>query len=148
MKKSFITITFLISCFALLIVLNNLEQDKKENHLKVLNNHPFNSSLELSKDERLARGIPPNKYFEEKYLLEINPATGRTHPENIYNVQQSLKKKKLLQQRTPGDGIDNQWVERGPSNVAGRTRVVMFDPNDVTNKTVTVIAKSMFIRLR
>jgi len=38
--------------------------------------------------------------------------------------------------RVPGDGIDNNWVERGPDNVGGRTRAVMFDPNDPTNETV------------
>ena len=133
MKKSLLAIVFLLLISALLYVLNN---SKKEHHSEILKKHPFNSSLELSKEERLSKGIPPNKYFEEKYLLEINPFTGRTHPENIYNTQQSLKKKQLYQQRTPGDGIDNQWVERGPNNVAGRTRVVMFDPNDVSNKRV------------
>ena len=133
MKKSLLAIVFLLLISALLYVLNN---SKKEHHSEILKKHPFNSSLELSKEERLSKGIPPNKYFEEKYLLEINPFTGRTHPENIYNTQQSLKKKKLYQLRTPGDGIDNQWVERGPNNVAGRTRVVMFDPNDVSNKRV------------
>ena len=133
MKKSLLAIVFLLLISALLYVLNN---SKKEHHSEILKKHPFNSSLELSKEERLSNGIPPNKYFEEKYLLEINPFTGRTHPENIYNTQQSLKEKQLYQQRTPGDGIDNQWVERGPNNVAGRTRVVMFDPNDVSNKRV------------
>ncbi|MEL6558713.1 MAG: LamG-like jellyroll fold domain-containing protein [Bacteroidota bacterium] len=28
------------------------------------------------------------------------------------------------------------WTERGPSNVGGRTRAIMIDPNDGTNKTV------------
>ena len=29
-----------------------------------------------------------------------------------------------------------QWIERGPNNVGGRTRALMFDPNDPTNKKV------------
>ena len=28
------------------------------------------------------------------------------------------------------------WEERGPNNVGGRTRVIMFDANDATNRTV------------
>ena len=34
--------------------------------------------------------------------------------------------------RTPGDGVDNDWVSRGPDNVGGRTRAIMFDPNDAS----------------
>ena len=29
-----------------------------------------------------------------------------------------------------------QWVQRGPYNVGGRTKAMMFDPNDNTNETV------------
>jgi len=32
--------------------------------------------------------------------------------------------------------ITNEWVERGPNNVGGRTRMVMYDPNDATHKRV------------
>ena len=34
----------------------------------------------------------------------------------------------------PGENPDMAWVARGPSNVAGRTNGMMFDPNDATNK--------------
>jgi len=108
----------------------------KEQYAKLLKNHPFNSTSNLSKKERINAGVPPNEYFAEQYLLSINPYTGKSHPENLYKVQQELKELRKLQRRTPGDAIDNQWVERGPNNVGGRTRMVMFDPNDNTNKRV------------
>jgi photosystem II stability/assembly factor-like uncharacterized protein len=41
-----------------------------------------------------------------------------------------------VQYRVPGDQPDNAWVERGPNNVGGRTRALLFDPNDPTNKRV------------
>lgn len=138
MKKT----TIILICIVLGVILykmistKNNHQELQEKHLALLKNHPLQRTLQLSKEERLANEIPPNKYFEEKYLLEINPYTGRTHPENIYKVQQELKKLRENQQRTPGDGIDNQWIERGPNNVGGRTRVVLFDPNDATHKRV------------
>lgn len=103
---------------------------------KIIKQHPFQKSLQLSKEERIHKGLPPNKYFEQMYLLGINPHTGRTHPENLYKVQQELKEKQQIQRRTPGDAIDNQWIERGPNNVGGRTRMVMFDPNDTAHKRV------------
>ncbi|MBG7613634.1 T9SS type A sorting domain-containing protein [Polaribacter sp. BAL334] len=138
MKKTTIILIFIVLSVVLYKITStkNNHQNLQEKHLALIKNHPLQNTLQLSKEERLALGIPPNKYFEEKYLLEINPKTGRTHPENIYKVQQDLKELRKLQQRTPGDGIDNSWIERGPNNVGGRTRMVLFDPNDVTHKRV------------
>lgn len=107
----------------------------KEKHAEFLKNHPYNETLKLTKKERKARGMAPNKYFEQEYLLEMNPNTGKTHPENVLEVQRQLNAQRKLQ-RVPGDGSDNMWVERGPNNVGGRTRVVLFDPNDNTHKRV------------
>jgi hypothetical protein len=107
----------------------------KEKHALFLKNHPYTKTLQLTKKQRKANGIAPNKYFEQEYLLEINPNTGRTHPENIVRVQKELNRQRK-QERVPGDATDNEWVERGPNNVGGRTRVVLFDPNDATHKRV------------
>lgn len=117
--------------------INDAKKEKtlQEKHAEFLKNHPYNKTLLLTKKERRAKGMPPNKYFEQEYLLEINPHTGRTHPENIFRLQKELSDQRKLQ-RVPGDASDNKWVERGPNNVGGRTRVVLFDPNDATNKRV------------
>ncbi len=138
MKKKLFLIVFLFCCFLFYnsFLKKNKIEKAQESYAKLIKNHPFNDALHLSKEERVAFGIPPNQYLAEKYLLEINPYTGRTHPENIYNLQQELKEKRAYQQRTPGDAIDNQWQERGPNNVGGRTRLILFDPNDVNNKRV------------
>ena len=112
------------------------QETTQNSHQYYLKNHVLNSSLKLSKKERLSYGLPPNKYYEEKYLLEMNPHTGRTHPEETYKIQQKLKAQKNLQRRTPGDATDNAWIERGPNNVGGRTRMVLFDPNDSSHKRV------------
>lgn len=138
MKKKLLG--FLIFSIAIVGVYKVLTQKStvektQEQHAKFLKNHPYNETLKLTKKERKARGITPNKYFEEEYLLEINPVTGKTHPENIFKVQAALKAQRKLQ-RVPGDASDNKWVERGPNNIGGRTRVVLFDPNDATHKRV------------
>ncbi|WGH74680.1 thrombospondin type 3 repeat-containing protein [Tenacibaculum tangerinum] len=67
-------------------------------------------------------------------MSEINPSTGRTHKENVYKIQEQLSKQRAAQ-KVPGEA-DNAWVERGPDNVGGRTRAVIFDPNDATKETV------------
>ena len=136
-KKLLLALAFVIAVFTVYKNLNKTSEADiaKEKYAKFLKNHPYNKSLQLTKKERKAKGMPPNKYFEEQYLLEMNPNTGRTHPENYIRIQKELKAQRKLQ-RVPGDATDNNWVERGPNNIGGRTRVVMYDPNDITHKRV------------
>ena len=103
-------------------------------HKDFIKNSPFKQRLLLTKKERKATGIPPNKYLEREWELTMNPTLGRPTPENLLRIQKNLKDARALG-RTPGDAVDNMWVERGPNNVGGRTRAIMFDPNDATNNT-------------
>ncbi|NVK53177.1 MAG: T9SS type A sorting domain-containing protein [Flavobacteriaceae bacterium] len=137
MKKKLLLVISVVAIGVIGFVLTNESETEKikNTHAYFLKNHPYNKSLQLTKKERKAKGMPPNKYFEQEYLLEINPTTGRTHPENIFRIQKQLKTNRKLQ-RVPGDATNNKWIERGPNNVGGRTRVVMFDPNDATHKRV------------
>ena len=107
----------------------------RKQHAAFLASHPYNETLELTKSERKAKGIPPNKYFEQEYLNEINPATGRTHKRELLQLQARLNAERI-EERAPGDAVNNPWVERGPDNVGGRTRALLFDPNDPTQETV------------
>ena len=112
------------------------ETDKlREKHATFLKNHSFNKTMDLSKKDRKAQGLPPNAYFEQEYLNEIDPSTGRTNKRELLQLQEQLNSERLAQ-RSPGDATDNAWEERGPDNVGGRTRVVLFDPNDDTQETV------------
>lgn len=136
MKKKLL-IVFSIAAlivFGLLINTNNTsvsEIDKlREQHMAFLNNSPFKETLKLSKKERKAHGVPPNKYNEEMWSLTIDPSTGRPHPERVLALQESL-----LANRVPGETA-TPWEERGPDNIGGRTRAIMFDPNDATNTRV------------
>ena len=121
-------IVFLYNC-----VNTNVENDKQTTYAKFVEEHPYSKTMYLSKKERKSLGLPPNAYFEQEYLNEINPITGRTHPENVFELQNQLNSYRA---RVPGDATDNPWIERGPNNVGGRTRAILFDPNDETNKRV------------
>ena len=48
-----------------------------------------------------------------------------------YRIEES--KRALAARKKPGQKLN--WVERGPSNVPGRTRAVVVDPSDPTNRT-------------
>ena len=136
-KKILYTLVLLLSVG--LFYINSTKETKTEKirkqHAKFLKNHPYKNTMNLSKKERKLQGLPPNAFFEQEYLSEINPYTGRTHKENVFAVQKELKELRE-NQRVPGDGNDNAWEERGPDNVGGRTRAVIFDPNDATQETV------------
>jgi len=126
------------------IASHRVKPDKKTKalrklHAKNLANSPFKKTLQMSKSERKASGIPPNKYYESEWELTMNPETGRPTIENLRNLREelNLERKRAAQAgRTPGDASDNNWVERGPTNVGGRTRAIMFDPNDASYNTV------------
>lgn len=126
------------------IASNKTKPDKKtkalrKQHAKFLASTPFTKTLNLSKKERKAIGIPPNKYYESEWELTMNPATGRPTVENLEALKNQLQRERataIAAGRTPGDASDNNWVERGPNNVGGRVRAIMYDPNDPTYKTV------------
>lgn len=110
---------------------NKMEKLRKQ-HVAFLDNSPFTETKKLSKKERKALGIAPNKYMERQWELTMDPEDGMPHPERLYAIQDALREQF---NRVPGENL-NGWVERGPDNVGGRTRAIMYDPNDATNKRV------------
>jgi hypothetical protein len=108
----------------------------KKTHKYHIDKNPFKETLKLSKKERKLRGLTPNKYNEEQWILNMNPALGRPTPIKVAELQKELLLKQKNLSRTPGDAADNMWINRGPNNVGGRTRALMFDPNDASDNTV------------
>jgi len=135
-------ISFCVFLFGVIMTINHVNStDKKtendiivEKHKVNLENSPFKDRLKLTKKERKALGLPPNKYFEEEYELTMNPVLGRPTGENLQGIREKMEL--MASNRVPGDGIDVDWESRGPDNVGGRTRAIMFDPNDPTNEIV------------
>ncbi|WP_233487123.1 GEVED domain-containing protein [Tenacibaculum sp. E3R01] len=114
--------------------------EQREVHKTFLDESPLNESLKWGKKERKLKGLPPNRYYDQMQLLTMNPATGQMEDGTLAKLREDLLKSRSAkgnntQQRGPGDA-GNSWVERGPNNVGGRTRVILFDPNDATNNTV------------
>jgi photosystem II stability/assembly factor-like uncharacterized protein len=139
MKKQytlFIISAFIISlgCFLFNTSKPTVNQSVRATHKTFLDNSPFKNTKGLTKAQRKAQSLPPNAYFEEEWELTMNPEKGRPTPENLKAIREQLDIEASA--RVPGDATDNNWVSRGPDNVGGRTRAIMFDPNDPTNETV------------
>jgi hypothetical protein len=108
----------------------------REKHEAFLKQTPYTKTGKLSKKKRKSLGLPPNAYNEQMWHYTLDPNTGRPMPEKVSKIQENLKiQHKGLSAKTPGDAT-NQWIDRGPNNLGGRTRGIMFDPNDTENKRV------------
>lgn len=77
----------------------------------------------------------PEERMRHETNMTIDPALGRVPFERL--VQEREKLRKGLQDKTIKTAISGlNWYERGPNNIGGRTRALMFDPNDATKKRV------------
>lgn len=77
----------------------------------------------------------PKERIEHEIAMTIDPALGRVPFERL--VQEREKLRKGLQDKTVKTAISGlNWYERGPNNIGGRTRALMFDPNDAAKKRV------------
>lgn len=106
----------------------------RKRHAEFLKNSPYKESLTWDKKTRKLKGLPPNKYFEQLWELTINPNTGKLENGELTKLREEIIRSRQLS-KNPGES-NNAWTERGPNNVGGRTRVILFDPNDPTNNTV------------
>lgn len=101
----------------------------REKHQSFLESSPFKTTQKLSKEERKKMGLPPNAYYEQMWELTMDPNTGRPMPERVDKLQQELREARSNNRGGGGDGF-SAWTDRGPNNIGGRTRGIMFDPND------------------
>ena len=121
---------------------NTVDYDEiRKKHSEFLENSPYKNTKSLPKTERKKLQLPPNAYAERMWELSMNPYTGRTEPEKLFYLQKELREKNDPQNRIAGvpgepNNEEAKWVHRGPYNVGGRTKGVMWDPNDPTNETV------------
>ncbi len=89
---------------------------------------------------------PPNEYNVSEYIATMDPNTGELYNQNYVSVREEIvagkfrptKNLKILggNKNTAAKAGDAKWIERGPYDVGGRVRGIMFDPNDPTGKKV------------
>lgn len=117
---------------------NQSSIDQREAYGEFLNGHPYNNHhtnpLELKK---IAAKDRPDLAWEQDFIMTMDPALGHPSPEKLRPVYAQVKQSLNKENKTaiPGN-VNFPWVERGPNNVGGRTRAIMFDPNDPSNKKV------------
>lgn len=80
----------------------------------------------MSKQERI------DQAFELEFLKTVDPSTNTVPKERL--IKAKAYTEQLLREKGAIPNIE--WEERGPDNVGGRTRAIIFDASDATNNTV------------
>ena len=103
-----------------------------------LNSHPYSLRKPISEDElkKIPKKDRPDLAFEQDFLRTLDPATGTPDYLGLAAIAQQINAPAQLTQLVPGASASIPWVERGPNNVGGRTRALVYDPNDATGKKV------------
>ena len=130
---------FLISALILIFYSNHNKLERsieaqRKAHAKIVENSPFKESLTWDKKKRKKEGLPPNRYFEQMWELTVNPTTGKLDDGELTLLREQLVADRLAGRNPGEDG--NDWVERGPNDIGGRTRAILFDPNDASGNIV------------
>lgn len=119
--------------------ISDRELDRKK-YEKFIEEHEFMNREPMTKKEWKA--IPkkdrPDLAWEHDFIRTMDPALGYPTKDALVDFMIEDQKKQDFQPKmalTPGS-VDFPWEERGPSNVGGRTRALMFDPNDSTYNKV------------
>lgn len=110
------------------------KKNSREAFADFVNQHPFNSKRIAPDDlNQIPKKDRPDLAWEQNFIMTMDPALGRPAPERLKAVYGAVKQNTKAKVSIPG-AAQYPWVERGPNNVGGRTRAIMFDPNDATNK--------------
>ena len=139
-KLTFFAGILLLISVGTLFFLNNEQnseltiEQQREAHAKIIANSPFKESLTWDKKKRKKEGLPPNRYFEQMWELTVNPSTGKLDDGELTLLRQQLELDRIAG-RNPGEA-GNDWDERGPNDIGGRTRAILFDPNDPSGNIV------------
>lgn len=127
-KYIFKVLAFCFGLAAIFFLFNSLDQtSSREDYAKFINNHKYAlNRYDITPDKY---GITPDKAYEQDYLRTLDPSTGKPEPTRLNAIYKQVNQKLAKASAVPGSSSNTTWVERGPDNVAGRTRALMFDPN-------------------
>ncbi len=128
----------LLSSFLAFVIASVLVVEYK--HSKAFQRARFESFLKQeyhklphssSKTEKETTADQPDMAALQDYFMTVDPATGTIPRERLY--QDYLDTRNIMKQKSSGASIT--WTSYS-SNMGGRTRAIMYDPNDPTKHKV------------
>ncbi|TAF32182.1 MAG: T9SS C-terminal target domain-containing protein [Cytophagales bacterium] len=105
----------------------NLREEAWTNYV---NNHPYTKVAQV--DYKLIKQLPkydrPDMLMLHDKMRWLDPSTGIAPTQRRFKAMEESQEQLALYGALPGV----VWNERGPNNIGGRTRGIMWDPNDGT----------------
>ncbi|MBD0402231.1 T9SS type A sorting domain-containing protein [Flammeovirga sp. EKP202] len=79
----------------------------------------------------------PDKFLQLMRSLKVRDGQNEAQYQKGYKLKETLKANAYFKsnRRIAQTVTDEQWIERGPKNVPGRTRTLVVDKNDPSNNT-------------
>jgi hypothetical protein len=112
---------------------NDAEADLRQEYREYVNRELSQHKFAPGKSGR--EKITPQGAWQQNFLMTMDPALKRPTPERLIEVRNRVKAATSGKFKVPGES-SSPWAERGPDNVGGRTRALMWDPNDTAKKKV------------
>lgn len=117
------------------------KNSEREAYRKLLKDHPFSNrprleSEDMGEKEEEGEAATPDLAWEQDFLRTMNPALGRPTPEVLVDIMENIKKGGGAGYGLAPGAAQSPWEERGPNNVGGRTRGLVWDPNSQTGNKV------------
>lgn len=131
-RKFFLPVIALIALsFMWLFLLKEKDNKKQEAYAEFLKSkYKEISGIDASKADSIPKFDRPDIAALQDYFMTLDPNTGRIPRERLYKAYQQTKS---LQESLKNDPI--QWSNI-PVEMGGRTRAIMFDPNDADHSKV------------
>ena len=102
-------------------------------------NHTFTSAVKgsITKDfDFVTKKKHMLAKFEQEIAMTRDPELGYVPIERLVQAREKLMKEIAEKKHLRAAIAGINWINQGPDNVGGRTRAILFDPNDLTNKKV------------
>ncbi len=133
-SRMFFAIVLLSITSAVIWLLPNQEISDYESYLS---DHPYNQKHEtMVRYEDIPKRDRPDLAWEQDFLATMDPKLKRPTPERLTKTRAEVKEYFDSNKNARTGTAEFPWVERGPNNVGGRTRAIMWDPNDTNGKKV------------
>lgn len=95
------------------------------------------SETEKENEEKFSERDEMEKAMEQEFMMTVDPALGYIPKERLIA---GLNYERKLQKQMRENAVT--WTERGPNNIAGRTRAIIIDSKDASGNTVIAASVS------
>ncbi len=101
-----------------------------------IESHPYSAAPKFTREEikAMPKADRPDLAARLEFLKTVDPNTLTVPRERLSVAREFTAEKLRKKDKAAINGV--VWSERGPNNVGGRTRALMFDPNDAAKKKV------------